>query len=66
MSNGVKSSHTFRRRTHYFRLPVWAPFGTAGFDVSPEQRRQQWEDEDQWDAEREAQGIEADFRRRRR
>ena len=54
---------TFTRETFLrfsFRLPVFAPFGTEGLDVSPEQRKRQQRDEDRREKEREKKGVEKD------
>ncbi len=45
-----------------FRLPVFAPFGTEGFTLSPEQERErQRRDEDDNQKDREEKGVEKDF-----
>ncbi len=50
--------HTSRFR---FRLPVFAPFGTEGFTLSPEEeRKKDKRDEDRKERDRKKKGVEKD------
>lgn len=45
-----------------FYLPVFAPFGTEGFTLSPEEeRKRQRQDEDRNERDRKKKGVEKDF-----
>lgn len=50
-----------RRPTKRFRFPVFAPFGTEGFTLSPEEeRKRENNDEDRNERERKKKGVEKD------